>query len=59
MATQFKDLLLDPLTGDLDFGTPGDRGMRLALTNQLSLRQRLYLRFAIWAGDWYFDEPPT
>ncbi len=56
MATQFKDLLLDPLTGDLDFGSPGDRGMRLALTNQLSLRQRLYLRFAVWAGDWYFDE---
>lgn len=56
MATQFKDLLLDPLTGDLDFGAPGDRGMKVVLTNQLSLRQRLYLRFAIWAGDWYFDE---
>lgn len=56
MATQFKDLLLDPLTGDLDFGTPGDRGMKLTLTNQLSLRQRLYMRFAVWAGEWYFDE---
>lgn len=56
MATQFKDLLLDPLTGDLDFGSPGDRTMRVVLSNQLSLRQRLYLRFAIWYNDWYFDE---
>lgn len=56
MATQFKDLLVDPLTGDLDFGQPGDRGMNIVVTNQMSLRQRLFLRFAIWGGDWYFDE---
>lgn len=56
MATRFKDLLIDPLTGDLDFGQPGDRGMNLVLTNQMSLRQRLYLRFAIWSGTWYFDD---
>ncbi len=53
MATQFKDFLLDPATGDLDLSSGG---LSLVLTNQMSLRQRLYLRFAIWAGDWYFDE---
>lgn len=56
MPTRFKDLLLDPATGDLDFGTPGNRGMSVVTSNQMSLRQRLYLRFAIWGGDWYFDE---
>lgn len=56
MATIYKDLLLDPLTGDLDFGAPGSRGMSLVMTNQMSLRQRLYLRFTVWGGDWYFDE---
>lgn len=56
MATQFKDFLINPETGDLDFGKPGDRDMKLVITNQLSLRQRLYLRFMIWGGDWYFDE---
>lgn len=56
MATQYKDFFLDPSTGDLDFGTTGSRGMSLVTTNQLSLRQRLYLRFAIWGGSWYFDE---
>lgn len=56
MATQYKDLLIDPLTGDLDFGSPGSRGMSLVTTNHMSLRQRLFLRFAIWSGDWYFDE---
>ena len=54
MATIFKDLLLDPLTGDLDFGT--NNSMQIVTTNQMSLRQRLFLRFAVWAGDWYFDE---
>lgn len=56
MATQFKDFLLDPLTGDLSFGDITSRGMNIVTENQMSLRQRLYLRFAIWGGDWYFDE---
>lgn len=56
MATAYKDFLLDPATGDLSFGDDGSKGMSLVLTNQLSLRQRLYLRFGIWSGDWYFDE---
>lgn len=54
MATSFKDFLLDPLTGDLDFGTSNT--LQLVLTNQMSLRQRLYLRFSIWSGTWFFDE---
>lgn len=53
MATQFKDFALDPVTGDLDFS---GGGMNVILTNLMSLRQRLYLRFSIWSGDWYFDE---
>lgn len=53
MATVFKDFLLDPLTGDLDFST---RTLQVVTSNQMSLRQRLYLRFGIWQGTWYFDE---
>jgi len=53
VATQFKDFALDPLTGDLDLS--GGQ-MNLILTNQKSLRQRLFLRFAIWNGDWFFDD---
>lgn len=53
MATQFKDLFLDPITGDLDIS---GQELKLTVTNLTSLRQRLYLRFAIWGGSWYFDE---
>ncbi|QYC52531.1 hypothetical protein [Salmonella phage SSBI34] len=53
MATNFVDFALDPLTGDLDFS---GQSINLIESNQLSLRQRLYLRFAIWSGDWWFDE---
>lgn len=53
MATQFKDFALDPITGDLDFS--GNQ-INIVISNQLSLRQRLFLRFAIWSGDWFFDE---
>lgn len=56
MATQYKDFLLDPMTGDLSFGTDDNRGLVIVTTNQLSLRQRLYMRFSVWAGDWFFDE---
>lgn len=53
MATQFKDFALDPITGDLDLS--GNQ-MNIITTNQKSLRQRLFLRFAIWNGDWFFDD---
>lgn len=56
MSTNFKDFLLDPQTGDLLFDSGDERGLYLTPTNQKSLRQRLYLRFGIWSGDWYFDE---
>uniref|UniRef100_A0AAU8GEP0 Uncharacterized protein n=1 Tax=Salmonella phage vB_SEnST11_KE22 TaxID=3161173 RepID=A0AAU8GEP0_9CAUD len=52
MATLYSDLLMDPVTGDLDVST----GLKLIESNQTSLRQRLWLRFNIWAGNWYFDE---
>ena len=52
MATSFVDFALDPLTGDFDFS--GSQ-INLLETNQMSLRQRLYLRFSIWQGDWWFD----
>lgn len=52
MATLYSDLLMDPSTGDLHVSD----GLQLIDTNQLSLRQRLWLRFNIWQGDWYFDE---
>lgn len=53
MSTLFEDFALDPVTGDLDLS--GGQ-MNIITGNQLSLRQRLFLRFAIWNGDWYFDE---
>lgn len=52
MATLYSDLLMDPVTGDLDVST----GLQLIESNQTSLRQRLWLRFNIWTGNWYFDE---
>ena len=52
MATLYSDLLIDPATGDLHVSD----GLQLIESNQLSLRQRLWLRFNIWQGDWYFDE---
>lgn len=53
MATVFKDFLLNPTTGDLDFSS---RTLEVVASNQMSLRQRLYIRFGIWQGTWYFDE---
>lgn len=43
---------MDPVTGDLDVS----KGLTLIESNQTSLRQRLWLRFNVWVGDWYFDE---
>lgn len=56
MATSYKDFFIDPSTGDLSFGGDGSKGLEIVTTNQLSLRQRLHLRFSIWLGDWFFDE---
>lgn len=53
MTTLYTDLALDPTTGDLDFG---DGGLTLITSNQISLRQRLWIRFSVWQGDWFFDE---
>lgn len=53
MPTAFTDFALDPVTGDLDFT---GNGLNLIESNQISLRQRLYMRFTIWAGSWYFNE---
>jgi hypothetical protein len=52
MPTLFSDFTLDA-SGDLDFS---DGGIGLIESNQVSLRQRLYIRFNVWTGDWYFDE---
>lgn len=52
MATLYSDFLVDPETGDLDVS----QGLQLIDSNQISLRQRLWLRFNIWQGDWYFEE---
>lgn len=52
MATLYSDFLMDPVTGDLSVST----GLSLIDENLISLRQRLWLRFSIWTGDWYFDE---
>lgn len=53
MTTLFSDIALDPVTGDLDL-----RGNQLNFieSNQVSLRQRLWIRFSVWQGDWFFDE---
>lgn len=53
MTTLFSDLALDPVTGDLDL--TGD-GLNIIDSNQVSLRQRLVVRFTVWQGDWFFDE---
>lgn len=53
MPTLYSDFYVDPVTKDLDF-SGGD--FKIIESNLESLRQRLYLRFNIWTGDWYFDE---
>jgi hypothetical protein len=53
MTTLFSDLQMDPLTGDLDI-SGGE--LNLITSNQISLRQRLWIRFSVWTGDWFFDE---
>lgn len=53
MTTRFVDLLLNPVTGDLDLT---NNSISLIEDNVISLRQRLLFRFSIWQGEWYFDE---
>lgn len=53
MTTLYTDLALDPNTGDLDFS---EGTLALITSNQVSLRQRLWVRFTVWQGDWFFDE---
>ena len=50
MATEYADLLL--ADGDLVI----DEDVSVIDTNLLSLKQRLDLRFAIWQGEWKYDE---
>ena len=54
MTTQYVDFLINPVTRDLDFGI--GNSLQLVTTNQVSLRQRLDMRFAVWFGDWFFDD---
>lgn len=53
MPTLYSDVQMDPVTGDLDIS---GNTMHLIDSNQISLRQRLWIRFSVWTGDWYFDE---
>nr|DAY62347.1 MAG TPA: Baseplate wedge protein [Caudoviricetes sp.] len=52
MPTLYSDFLIDPTTGDLDIRS----GLQVIESNQMSLRQRLWMRFNTWTGSWYFDE---
>ena len=51
MATSYSDILLTE-EGDIDLTTDS---IIFIDTNQLSLRQRLNLRFAIWQGEWKYN----
>lgn len=51
MATSYSDILLTE-DGDIDLTT---NSIIFIDTNQLSLRQRLNLRFAIWQGEWKYN----
>lgn len=52
MPTLYSDFLIDPTTGDLDIRS----GLQVIESNQISLRQRLWMRFNTWKGSWYWDE---
>lgn len=52
MPTLYSDFLIDPATGDLDIRS----GLQVIESNQMSLRQRLWMRFNTWKGSWYWDE---
>ena len=51
MATSYSDILLTE-DGDIDLST--DSAIFID-SNQLSLRQRLNMRFAVWQGEWKYN----
>ena len=51
MATSYSDILLTD-DGDIDLSTDS---VIFIDSNQLSLRQRLNMRFAIWQGEWKYN----
>ena len=51
MATSYSDILLTD-EGDIDLSTDS---VIFIDSNQLSLRQRLNMRFAIWQGEWKYN----
>lgn len=52
MATKYSDILLTA-SGDIDLTS---EDVQLIDTNISSLRQRLNIRFAVWQGEWKFNE---
>ena len=51
MATSYSDILLTD-DGDIDLST---NSVIFIDSNQLSLRQRLNMRFAVWQGEWKYN----
>ena len=51
MATSYSDILLTD-DGDIDLSTDS---VIFIDSNQLSLRQRLNMRFAVWQGEWKYN----
>ena len=51
MATSYSDILLTD-DGDIDLSTDS---VIFIDSNQLSLRQRLNMRFAMWQGEWKYN----
>ena len=51
MATSYSDILLTD-DGDIDLSTDS---VIFIDSNQLSLRQRLNIRFAVWQGEWKYN----
>ena len=51
MATSYSDILLTD-DGDIDLST---NSVIFIDSNQLSLRQRLNIRFAVWQGEWKYN----
>lgn len=50
MATNYSDILL--VNGDIDLS---NNDIQLITTNLESMRQRLFLRFNIWKGEWLYN----
>lgn len=54
MATNYADLELDQVTGDLVINSESS-DFNIINTNLVSLWQRLLLRFSIWTNEWQFN----